>query len=93
MITNLDEAGFEARHIRAVSGNKSDETIKSYSVRCPDKKKKEMSDALSNKLKDKTHQPAATVSKPPEEYRTISFEDIVDYVPIEKMQKISIWGQ
>ena len=49
-ITNLDESGFEARHITAVSGHKSETTIKNYSVKCPDKKKRQMSDALSEKL-------------------------------------------
>ena len=31
MITKLDEKGFEARHIQAVSGHKSENTIKCYS--------------------------------------------------------------
>ena len=40
VITNLDKHGFEARHITAVSGHKSEATIKEYSVKCPDVKKK-----------------------------------------------------
>ena len=85
VITNLDNAGFKARHIRAVSSHKSDETIKSYAVCCPEVKKKEMSDALSTKLKKKKElvEPVATTSKAQNEYSTINFEDIVDYIPIE----------
>ena len=85
VISNLDNAGFEARHIRAVSGHKSDETIKAYAVRCPEVKKKEMSDALSTKLKEKkqVEVPTSTITRPQPDYPTINFEDIIDYVPIE----------
>ena len=86
VITNLDNAGFEARHIRAVSGHKSDETIKSYAVRCPDSKKKEMSDALSSKLQKKEVKIVQNVPKPPRQEAhasTINFDDIVDFIPIE----------
>ena len=41
-ISNLDETGFEARHMRVASGHKSDETIEMYAVKCPEKKKREM---------------------------------------------------
>ena len=46
-IRNLDKSGFEARHITAVSGHKNESTIREYSVKCPDNKKKEMFVALS----------------------------------------------
>ena len=49
-ITNLDNCGFEARHITAVSGHKSETTIKHYSVKCPASKKRQMSDVLSEKF-------------------------------------------
>ena len=76
-LTQLDQAGFEVRHIQAVSGHKSEESIKSYSKRCPDKKKREMAQALDLALAGpkKKKSPTATVSKNP--------EDIVDFVPIE----------
>ena len=45
-ITNLDKYGFEARHITAVSGHKSEATVKEYSVKCPENKKREMYDAF-----------------------------------------------
>ena len=89
VITNLDNAGFEARHIKAISGHKSDETIESYAVHCPDAKKREMSDALSEKMKPKKKKlvatPTSTVTKNPEpdEPTMINFNDIVDFVPIE----------
>ena len=49
-LTKLDEAGFEIRHIQAVSGHKSEESIKSYSRRCPESKKKQMEQALNSAL-------------------------------------------
>ena len=90
VISNLDKAGFKARHIKAISGHKSDETIKSYATHCPDFKKREMSDALTEKFKTKkakTQQlPSTTITKPnPEEGQlsTINFNEIVDFVPID----------
>ena len=50
--------GFEAHHIIALSSHKSESTMKEYSIRCPDKKRKEMFDSLSSALKSKK------VSKP-----------------------------
>ena len=39
VMSNLDSKGFEARHITAISGHKSEATIKEYSVKCPENKK------------------------------------------------------
>ena len=50
VITNLDRAGFKARHIIAVTGHKSETTIKQYTRKCPEGKKREMCEALGNKL-------------------------------------------
>ena len=50
VITNLDAFGFEACHTTAVSELKSENTIKSYSTKCPNVKKRQMSDALSSVL-------------------------------------------
>ena len=82
VITQLDKAGFEARHIRAVSGHKSDETIKSYSVKCPENKKREMSDALSTAF-NKKPKIADKEECAKENLNTINFEDIVDFIPID----------
>ena len=53
-VTQLDVQGFEARLIMAVSGHKSENSIKSYSFVCPDNKKREMFDALASKAKTVT---------------------------------------
>ena len=50
-VTQLDTQGFEARHIMAVSGHKSENSIKNYSSVCPDTKKREMFDALAKNMK------------------------------------------
>ena len=41
---------FELRHIMAISSHKSETTVKTYTKKCPDPKKCEMSAALSNKM-------------------------------------------
>ena len=62
-LSKLDESGFEARHIIAVSGHKSESTIKKYAKKCPDTKKREMSSALGKAILPKKPK-TATVSKP-----------------------------
>ena len=54
VITNLDRAGFEARHIMRLSSHKSESTIKEYATKCPEGKRKEMFDSLSNAMKPKS---------------------------------------
>ena len=98
VITNLDSMGFEARHITAVSGHKSENTIKSYSTKCPTSKKRQMSDALSSVLgeipvpqspKKPKITATSTVSKAPQSpvpaaaFPTINNLDLVDWIPIE----------
>ena len=99
VISNLDMFGFEARHITAVSGHKSENTIRSYSTKCPDNKKREMSDALSTVLGTNSPQVlppkiaktaiTSTISKPPptpekaDIFPTINNLDLVDWIPIE----------
>ncbi len=52
-ITNLDQAGFESRHIMAVSSHKSESTVKTYACQCPENKKQEMSMSLAQKISRK----------------------------------------
>ena len=67
VITNLDRDGFEGRHIIQLSSHKSENTIKEYSVRCPEIKRKQMFDSLSNAITPKRAKvPSFTVSKPPQ---------------------------
>ena len=79
-ITTLDNSGFEARHITAISSHKSEATIKTYSTKCPEKKRKEMYDALNQSVIPKKRKVAETASKPPEkdDLPTINFEDVAD---------------
>ena len=72
VITTLDNKGFEARHIITLSLHKNESTIKDYSTKCPENKRKEMFNSLndaivpkkSRKILPKT--PSATVPKAPE---------------------------
>ena len=56
VISKLDAAGFEACHIMAISSHKNESMIKEYSTVCPDIKRKEMFDSLSDELKTKKNQ-------------------------------------
>ncbi len=49
-MTLLNEKGFEARHMCAVSSHKNEAMIRNYVVKCPDTKKREMSESLSSAM-------------------------------------------
>lgn len=50
VVSTLDEEGYEARHIMHVTSHKSEESLKSYGAKCPEKKRKQMFDTLANKV-------------------------------------------
>ena len=81
VITNLDRDGFEGRHIIKLSSHKSENTIKEYSVQCPDSKRKEMFDSLTNKMKPKkkktnsTTTPCETLAIAPKDPVPVSSEN------------------
>ena len=81
-ITNLDECGFEVRHITAVSGHKSESTIKNYSV-----KKRQMSKILGQNvtpLMPKKPKISHTVPSEPKENKNDTIDlNILDWIPIE----------
>ena len=87
-IGTLDDNGFEARHITAISSHKNESTIKTYSTKCPEKKKREMYEALNAAVvpkKAKINAPA-TVSKPPapqDNFPTINMDHLL---PQENME-------
>ena len=66
VITTLDNSGFEARHITAISGHKNETTIKTYSVKCPEAKKRQMNRVLQNAIGKKKvkREPSATAPNP-----------------------------
>ena len=68
-IRKLDDESFEARNITALTGHHSESTIKQYAVKCPEKKKKQMFEALNNSVipeKKMKKESTATVSSPSE---------------------------
>ena len=91
VISTLDRDGFEARHIMKLSSHKSEATIKEYSVDCPDNKRKEMFDSLSNALVKKT----CTVSKPSDTDSQQSNEptisDVVQNLPNFALQPLDMY--
>ena len=71
VISTLDKEGIEARHIIKLSSHKSESTIKEYSTKCPENKRKEMFDSLTNATQPKTKKinnspkvVSSTVTKP-----------------------------
>ena len=64
VISTLDKEGFEARHITALSSHKSEATIREYSVKCPEIKKKEMFHSLTNALTPQAKKPKFNTISP-----------------------------
>ena len=56
-ITLLDRAQFESRHIIALTGHKSENTIKQYAKGCSNEKKRQMSNELASKIEPKKKKP------------------------------------
>ena len=52
-ITLLDDSGIEARHIMRVSGHRNEVSIRSYASRLDDKKKRQISDCISDAIAPK----------------------------------------
>jgi hypothetical protein len=51
-ITILDGGGIETRHIIGLNGHKSENSVKSYCARLSDNKKRQISDILSDQVKN-----------------------------------------
>ena len=91
---------FEAQHTCAVSGHRSEETIKTFAKKCPPEKKRELRDKLSEEFgagpklpkitpPDTTHK----VQEPtpgPSNFPTINKDDIVDFIPIPNKTLTSV---
>ena len=87
-IGTLDKGGFEARHITAVSGHKSEATVRTYSTKCPENKKKEMANALADSINPKKMRVAETVSRPDAQIPvTINMEQLKDITNTNTEQK------
>ena len=72
VISTLDNSGFEARHIISLSSHKNESTIKDYTVKCPENKRKQMFQSLSNAMVPKKQRkilprpPSSTITNAPE---------------------------
>ena len=64
-IGKKDDNKFKARHITAISGHKNELTIKTYSTKWPDSKKRQMYEALKESFipKKQRNEPCVTTSK------------------------------
>ncbi len=80
-ITNLDQAGYESRHIMAVSSHKSESTLKTYTNKCPESKKCQMSETLTTKIALKK----AKETPPPAVPGTSFDPSVMDLVPVDDL--------
>ena len=89
VISTLDYAGFEARHIIQLSSHKSEATAKEYARKCPDNKKKEMFQSLSNVMdiqpKCVKRQASSTVAVPP---KIPKLQDVKENLPNFDLQEL-----
>ncbi len=74
----LDDAGYEAHHIIALSSHKSESTVKKYATKCPDQKKCQMSRTLHGKLHKK---PCLESSEPTADPPLPTNFDLLDFDP------------
>ena len=85
VISTLDNAGFEARHIIQLSSHKSESTIKEYSTKCPENKRKEMFNSLTEAMTPKSKTPKLSKAKEPAEMSVI---DVKQNLPNFELQEI-----
>ena len=85
-ITALDEAGFESRHIMAVSLHCSESTIKTYAKKCPESKKCEMSETLNQKMDPQPSTSKETIENSLLDLETIDLFEL-DEITDEKLSQ------
>lgn len=62
-ITVLDQGGYEARHIMAISGHKKEESIKSYASKTSSSTKRAISETLSEAIAPSPPEPKVLCAK------------------------------
>ena len=89
VISTLDKEGFEARHIITLSSHKSESTVKEYATKCPNTKRKEMCESLSNALLPKNKkQPTSTVTS--DTLPQLSVQDVKENLPTFDLQNVDL---
>ncbi|XP_062577122.1 uncharacterized protein LOC134238991 [Saccostrea cucullata] len=88
VITAMDDAGIEARHIMRASGHKNESSIRSYACRLNENKKREMSDCLSSALGTVTcNKYLATESRSDQEN---SLANLIEEDPLANLTKTDL---
>ena len=95
VIATLDCAGFEDRHIITLSSHKSESTVKEYATKCPENKRKEMFNSLSNAMMPKAKRTkgnaTATSTTTPTSTNTLpqlSVQDIKENLPTFQLEPV-----
>ena len=76
VITELNESGFEARDIMAMTGHRSESGIRSYATKVPTRRRRKVSDALVSKMMKTSEK-----SKKKEVTSTVIFAHNADTIP------------
>ena len=92
VISTLDNTGFEARHIISLSSHKNESTIKEYATKCPENKKREMFDSLTNALQPKAKKikpsASASIATPNKQNNDVDIMDVKENLPTFEIQPI-----
>ena len=85
-IGKLDDKGFEAHHITALSSHKNESMIKTYSTKCSESKKRAMYDTLNaSVVPKKQKKPETVTSGQADEFPTINFHQLNTINPGENV--------
>ena len=89
-ITQLDHHGIESRHIMEVSGHKSETSIKSYSKRLSDDKKRQISEILSENIPAKRTNIDVSCPNQPDflEFEDEEFENLMSTISTYELNTV-----
>ena len=86
VILTLDRDSFEARHIIKLSSHKSEATVKEYAITCPENKRKEMFDSLTNAMNPSKNKKAKVTSAAGAQ--DMNIQDVKSNLPNFDLQEI-----
>jgi hypothetical protein len=87
----LDEAGFEARHIMRTSGHKNEASIRSYSHRLSERKKRDIAETLAESAGLQPKPSAAQGHPPPSTSQSSVIQKKAKCVPTPAKKPMSIY--
>ena len=86
VLSTLDQNNFGTRHIIALSGHKSEATIRQYTKQCPANKKKQMSKCLAEKIIPSNESTNTTVTKTETQNNPPPLQNLDQNIPLQLVQ-------